>query len=76
MEINENHADSSQSIISAINYPPDESYPVVTVDNKRPQEFLLAFISISYATSGDGKLEWNISYKPLSSEKEAAVLVM
>lgn len=78
MEINKNHADRSQSIISAINYAPDESYPMVTIANGRAQKYsnLVAFISIPYATSSDGELEWNISYKPLGSGKQETFLVM
>lgn len=45
VEINEHHADRTQGIISAINYMSDESYPIVMVDNRRPQKYtnLIAF---------------------------------
>lgn len=78
MEVNENHTDRSQSINSAINYAPDGSYPMVTVDNRRSQKYsnLVAFISSPYATSIDGELGWNFSCKAPGSEKQAIFLVM
>lgn len=71
MEINEKHADRSESIISAINYAPNESYPMITLDIRRPQKYsnMVTFILIPYATSSDDELEWNISYNPLGSGK-------
>lgn len=78
VKINENHADRTQSTILTINYAPDESYPMVTVDNRGPQKYniLVAFISIPCVTSSVGDQEGNISYKPLGSGKQATFLVM
>lgn len=72
VEINEHHADRTQGIISAINYMSDESYPIVMVDNRRPQKYtnLIAFFfSFPYDASSDGDLQWNISCKPLGFGK-------
>lgn len=78
MKINENHVDRTQSIISTINHAPDESYPVVTVDNRGPQKYsaLAAFVSIPCATSSVGDQEGNISYKPRGSGNQATFLAM